>query len=315
MSRSWRVIAALLAILLTVYFLVVAFKSLDVVEARNALSSGPVLAALVAAAVLYACIVPITGWAWSVLLSSRGESWKPSLLMAVLGLAQLAKYIPGNVAQHAARAAIAVKQGMKPSSLVTTVAQETVLAVAASVLVGVLALAATGRGLTYLGPEYAKPIMFVGCVAMVSLVLFSLSVKRSSAKRIGPVRKALLLLTEGPGWRAAMTAMASYSANYLLIGAGFWLVAQTLDGSGGLSYFMVTAAFSLSWVLGFMTPGAPAGLGAREGVMLLLLQGAAPMETTVTFVLLARIATILGDGIGFLVGVVLHAFVNARGAK
>jgi uncharacterized membrane protein YbhN (UPF0104 family) len=306
MSRAWRVVAGLLAVALTVYFLVFAFKSVDIDDVHSAVSSAPVFLALIAAAILYACVIPITGWAWSVLLSSRGEVWRPLVLTAILGLAQLAKYVPGNVAQHAARAAIATRRGMTPVSLVATVAQETVLAIAASLFVGVLALLAAGQGLAHIGPQHAKIILIAGGAMLVLVAVFSLTKGGADGGEAKPWRKLLSALTHLPGRKATIAALSAYSVNYLLIGVGFWLLARALGDPGGLSYFMVTAAFSLSWLLGFMTPGAPAGLGAREGIMLMLLQGAAPVETAVTYVLLARIVTLLGDGICFVGGALLH---------
>lgn len=315
MTRIWRIVAGVVAVLLAVYFVAVALKTLDLGALRQAVSSVEVLVALLVAAVLYALIIPITGWAWAVLLSSRAESWRPSMLIAILGLSQLAKYIPGNVAQHAARAAISLQRGMKPASLVATVAQETVLAIAASVAIGLLALLISGRGLGSLEPRHANTVVIASVVLLVAVMAFSISRGGGKAKSSdGPVARLMVALMTLPGWKATGTALSAYSLNYLLIGAGLWLVASALDGSGDLSYLTVTAAFSLSWLLGFMTPGAPAGLGTREGIMLMLLQGASNAETLVTFVLLARVVTMVGDVISFLGAAWLQRKVKRVGA-
>jgi hypothetical protein len=300
MSLVWRGLAWVLAISLVVYFVIQASKALDLAVLREALSQSDVWLALLVGSLLYACIIPVTGWAWAILLSARSESWRPSTLAVILGLSQLAKYIPGNIAQHAARATIAMRQGMKPTSLIATVAQETVLAIAASVVIGLLALFIGNHGLTVLDPRQIKIMLIAGILLLTAfgvLLLFNRSMLASQGQGMGRLISALTTL---PGWKATSAALLAYSLNYLLVGIGLWCVAFALGESDSLSYLAVTAAFSLSWLLGFMTPGAPAGLGTREGIMLVLLQGTSTSEILVTFVLLARVVTMSGDIISFL---------------
>src|SRR3546814_10111891 len=70
-----------------------------------------------------------------------------------------------------------------------------------------------------------------------------------------------------PGPGATLIAVTIYAGNYLLIGLGIWLLAIALGMAHEIDYAMATSAFALSWILGFLAPGAPAGLGAREGLM------------------------------------------------
>jgi uncharacterized membrane protein YbhN (UPF0104 family) len=58
-------------------------------------------------------------------------------------------------------------------------------------------------------------------------------------------------------------------------------------------------------VVGFVTPGAPGGLGVREGLMLLML---APVYSTASagiLVIALRIATTLGDVLILIMGMLL----------
>ena len=76
---------------------------------------------------------------------------------------------------------------------------------------------------------------------------------------------------------------------------------------------LVTAAFALSWLVGFLAPGAPAGLGVREGIMVVLLSGAADNAQLLVFVLLARLVTMLGDACNFLIGSAWLAVDQSKG--
>ena len=298
MTRLLRTAGWLVAAALVGYFLWFAGRALDA-DALGGLLSLPVCLALVAAALLYATIIPVTAWAWARLLARQGEVWTARSLALLLGRVQLAKYVPGNVAQHAGRAILALRAGMGGRPLAVTVVQETVLATAASVLVGVLALAATAPGIAQL-PEGSRSWLLaagalLGCAVLV-LASFDLPVGRLAASRS---RIARLLARGGglPGHRVVLPALGAYVLNYLVIGLGLWLVARAAGLPAALDLWVATAAFALSWLLGFLAPGAPAGLGVREGIMALLLTGIVPDADALAFVLLARVVTLAGDAI------------------
>jgi Na+-transporting NADH:ubiquinone oxidoreductase subunit NqrB len=74
MSLVWRGLAWVLAISLVVYFVIQASKALDLAVLREALSQSDVWLALLVGSLLYACIIPVTGWAWAILLSAFSAS-------------------------------------------------------------------------------------------------------------------------------------------------------------------------------------------------------------------------------------------------
>ena len=67
----------------------------------------------------------------------------------------------------------------------------------------------------------------------------------------------------------------------------------------------LVAGFALAGIVGFVTPGAPAGLGVREGVMLLLLGTQYPAAEAGAIVVGLRLATTLGDILLFPIGLLL----------
>jgi uncharacterized membrane protein YbhN (UPF0104 family) len=92
-----------------------------------------------------------------------------------------------------------------------------------------------------------------------------------------------------------------------MIGYGLWLVAGSLTPAGvlvpGPVFFI--GAFASSWILGFVAPGAPAGLGIREAMLSAWLSGVLPPVEVVLLVVALRIATTLGDLINFIWGSVV----------
>src|SRR3546814_3308628 len=85
-----------------------------------------------------------------------------------------------------------------------------------------------------------------------------------------------------------------YVANFALVGFGLWIVASVLVPGTAISPILLTGAFASSWLIGFVTPGAPAGFGVREVVLSLWLSESMPASTFVVLVLALRIATTLG---------------------
>lgn len=305
--KGMRIVLYLIALSLAGYFVLSAFRALDIGAITKVLSSPPQVMAILLAACLYASIIPVTGWAWRQLLAGQSERWTVRDLTIILGLTQLAKYVPGNMAQHAARATLALRAGMDARAYFSTLAQETLLAVAASLIVGLALLAWSGHRIAQFPPSAS--IALYSAAAVLGIIIVVLASTRLGPvelrRRGGWVRRALALAGGLPGPSITLFALAAYVSNYLIIGIGLWLISTCYGAQ--LSFALVTAAFSLAWVLGFLAPGAPAGLGAREGIMLLLLHGTASPDHLTIFVLLARVVTILGDMLCFSVASLLKA--------
>ena len=303
MKAIWRIVTALVAIALIGYFIYFLSKSLDLGMVLAALSSPRQWAGLLAAVVLYAAILPLTAMAWRELLGAQNEDWNAGALFRIFGLSQLAKYIPGNVAQHATRAALCLRAGMGMRAFLLSVAQETLLTVAASVLVGLAALLLSKGGLARLSPTYTMVLVIAGSLLGAAVIVLASTRLTPGALqgRTGWLAGMVARFGGLPGPAVVAKALFAYSVNYVLIGAGLWILGLSIGVSSGIDFGLATAAFALSWTLGFLAPGAPAGLGAREGVMLLLLHGAVPDQQLAVFVLLARLVTMLGDALNFAV--------------
>ncbi|QSX36832.1 lysylphosphatidylglycerol synthase domain-containing protein [Shewanella sedimentimangrovi] len=84
-------------------------------------------------------------------------------------------------------------------------------------------------------------------------------------------------------------------------------------GSGAAANFwLLTGSFALAWVAGFVTPGAPAGLGIRETIMVTLLEPAYGPGAALSLALLLRLITSLGDALAFLAGLWLNRRQRSR---
>ena len=67
----------------------------------------------------------------------------------------------------------------------------------------------------------------------------------------------------------------------------------------------------MAWLAGLLTPGAPAGIGVRELVLVLLLKGIVPEAELLLAVLLSRLVTVGGDLLFYLVAMAIPAGLTA----
>jgi hypothetical protein len=94
----------------------------------------------------------------------------------------------------------------------------------------------------------------------------------------------------------------TYIFTFILNGIMFIIVLSSIGGIPNIKIALpIIGVYSLSWIIGFITPGAPAGLGIREAIMSAMLFGVIQENLVITAVLLFRIVTILGDVLGFII--------------
>jgi uncharacterized membrane protein YbhN (UPF0104 family) len=83
------------------------------------------------------------------------------------------------------------------------------------------------------------------------------------------------------------------------------LLARLLVPGAPHDYWLLISVFALAWVVGFITPGAPGGLGVREALMVLMLAPAYTAASASVLVIALRIATTLGDALILVIGLLL----------
>jgi hypothetical protein len=264
-------------------------------------TSGTVLA-LVSSTGLYVTMLLAGATAWYLLLRSTGSPASLAAVLSVCGLAQPAKYLPGNVGQYLGRAALARQQGIPLHGSALTLVFETSGLIVTAAAFAVL----TGFDRSAAAPSVeAWKVALLAAAAVAAPFLLVHILERWFAgalqKRLGVTRLPRPpVLTLG-------ACLTLYAACFLCGGFAFDQLARGLFGAGtGISWLHVLPAFALSWVAGFVTPGAPAGLGVREALLVggtaSLYGPGAALSTALAF----RLITVLGDGLAFLAGAALR---------
>lgn len=304
MKRRYRALglaAVLIVTALFVWYAVRALRGHDLsVYATPRAALGIALAALA-----WTCGAPLLALAWRGLLQGLGIRRSLRELFAIVGITQFAKYVPGNVAQYIGRVGMSLARGIPARPLAVTIVLETLLVIAAAVVMGVGTGAMSDIGLLAVR-HHGSQLALVALLVMLAIIglfvfhRFAPFVLRRFAPRYAPALDGTLL----PPRAVFARAFVIYCGLYIAMGIGLILLARCLLPGASHDYWLLTAALALSWVVGFVTPGAPGGLGVREGLLLLMLAPVYTAASASVLVIALRIATTLGDVLILALGLV-----------
>lgn len=207
---------------------------------------------------------------WWNLLEQFGACTSRRWAVRVYGTTQIAKYVPGNIFHLAGRQAMGMAAGLAGWPLAKSAVWELGLISAAGGLIGLLALPLLVPGF----PVAASAALFAASIGIALIVLLryiGLPAARAFGLYVGFLVISALLFV----------GLVELLADNPVAGVAFWL---PLGG-----------AYVLAWLIGLVTPGAPAGVGVRELVLLFLLKGAVCEADLLLAVVLGRVVTVGGD--------------------
>lgn len=220
------------------------------------------------------CALLFAGYALSAALWGRivrdlgGPAVPGWVAVRLFMIANLGRYVPGKVWQIAGLAVLAGRRGV-PAATATGAAvlgQGIALAAAAGIGTGAL-LGAPQAGAGARGAAFAL-------VAAVGVGLAPPVFRRVTALWFRLARQEA---PAGLGSVHAVRWVGAYAVNWLLYAFAFWVLAVSLGLDAPL--LPVASAFAAAYVFGYVMIFAPAGVGVREGFLVLLLSphlGAGP---------------------------------------
>lgn len=249
-----------------------------------------------------------------VALSASGMAWRYALRMvapehplplgpaaSVFFISQAGKYIPGSVWPVVLQMEMTRKYGIARAASGAGMLVTMLISTVTSGWVAIAALA--GSNLDALRTYwYTFPLLVVGLVALTPPVLTALLRLAGRVLR-RPVITAPLT------WRALTPIVLWSFAAWPAFGLHAWIIASDLTDAD-VPFATATGAFALAWVVGFLVFFSPAGVGAREGVLVVAFSGVLSTGEALTFAVVSRvILTVVDVGAA---GVALAARAWAR---
>lgn len=212
-------------------------------------------------------------------------------------IANLGKYIPGKVWSIAGAAMLAQRAGVSASAAVAAGALIQALSLSSGVIV--VALLAP-HSLRSLSPVMTTATVVAGALAALGVVALSSARALAVIQRWLPERIPRLV----PIPRAAtLVAFTTNAIGWGAYGAAFLCLVRGLTPDVQVTWFQATTVFAASYVVGLVAVFAPAGLGPRESLFVLLLMDPLGPKRAVALALATRVLltiTELGAAVPFL---------------
>jgi hypothetical protein len=221
--------------------------------------------------------------AWWETLESQSVTMSRTHCMSLFGISQLAKYVPGTVFQYLGRHAGGTVAGIRSRPLIKSYGWELGLLLLAGAVTALLALPLTGLTATA-----GLPGLIFVMAAALCFGLMNFMAGRHLARALGLY--LIYILLSGTSFALILALRGSWPAP---VGPSI-----LLEWIG---------AYAVAWVLGLVTFGAPAGLGAREAVLFALLSRSVGQSDLLGSIVLVRLANLGGDAFFFLLAVSMKA--------
>jgi uncharacterized membrane protein YbhN (UPF0104 family) len=260
----------------------------------------------VAAAVLsvagVALTIALNGVMWRALLKDQGVDLAPSKAKQIIAISQFGKYLPGNVGHFAGRAALGHAAGIPYTVTLGTILIETLWNLAVGTGFAAVALLLYSDSLRSLMPHAIGQLeLGLLTVSLTILPWFGIvTLNRlfpALSRRLGGGKPVAT-----PSLRTSLIVGAVVVVGFLILGGILKLQALWLFGVESGDFLTLTCLFVASWLVGYVIPGAPGGVGVREAMMVLLFTPVVGAGAAVGLGVSMRLATMLGDSVSFLLG-------------
>jgi len=228
---------------------------------------------------IYSAVNFMLGCTWKYLLMFFGITVTWCWALRTYGISQLAKYVPGNIFHFAGRQSLGLAAGLPGWPLAKSAIWEIGLIAFSGGLFGVLLF----------------PLLFPSISVSIALGLFTAIF-------------AVALLTMK--YYFSVNFIKAFVCNlfFLTISGMIFvgLLFQISEVSVRCSMLIpLCGAYVIAWLAGLLTPGAPAGVGVRELVLLFLLKGIVDEKDLLLIIVSGRFVTVVGDVLFFILALLI----------
>lgn len=213
---------------------------------------------LVLSFIILLTVYPEGAYGWYLILKNNNIKIKPYEGVRIWIISNTARYIPGKVWQYVGRVEMAREAGIARNFAVSSLLLEIFLVLLAGLCISILALPFVNLGsfyISYWAFLLAAPLILIHpTVSNWFIELIAKFTKRE-------IKKFALTLSFG----STLNILIWFSINFLLNGLALSFLIKALGREVGImDFFMFSGFYSISWVLGFISLIAPAGVGVSE---------------------------------------------------
>lgn len=256
--------------------------------------------------ILYILVVTNGCLIWHTLMKGFTDFKMPFLKsLHIFFLAQLAKYAPGNIGHHVGRLYLTKKYQYNSLQVISAMIIENILPIIASCVFILYLLYVNQTSITEYTQTQLGNNALVYALMPIVLIFFAVFFIRNKILRIS--RK---YVDENMRFRNILMSLILSFLNFIVLGFILLFLIKNHFSTTHDDFVLITSIFAVSWLLGFVTPGSPGGIGVREALLVLFLTPLYGEAISVWLSIMLRIITTVGDGLAFLIGMALAPYVN-----
>ena len=305
MNKKIRILGIII-MAVAVVFLVRRFLSFQVDFARLFTAETIPGLVVVTVAVMASLLLSCIGWTiWLSFFSKKRVRVLPTYSVYVKS--NIAKYLPGNVGHYAMRQLYGASLGIKQKELLFSSVLE-IFCMALTALILSLILA-RDVFFTFMHDAFQRawvlPVVIIVIAALVTGGIIFMRRKNISFSEVMDYlrQKAFRL--------SLIAVIGIIVCNLMIFGTTLLLLFITIGNVSGVNSLLIISAGIVSWLIGFITPGVPGGIGVREAVMLLMLSPFIAEEIVLYVAVVQRVAFIFSDVLSWIVGKALERKASA----
>jgi glycosyltransferase 2 family protein len=191
-----------------------------------------------------------------------------------------ARYIPGGAMTVAVRMLERERLGATRAQMISATAYEQAVAAAAAAAVSLAAFAVAGE----------KPP--VVALVVLGVVLVLTGVAQPVARWWMRQRELTSVVVRT---RTLASALVLGACSWLVAGAAAWVFVDSLAAADTPAFAFLLGAYTFAWLIGFVVPFAPSGLGVREATLIALLAPSLGVGPATAVTVGLRLANVAGD--------------------
>lgn len=255
---------------------------------------------------LFALLVHFLSYSksWQKIMCMLGSSISFTQSSWMISTTQIAKYLPGRIWYMVGRVYVGKKEKMSSKNLAVSMILETCLLIISSCIIFLLSVIMVGNY------SFAN--------LSICLILLVIAIIILNPHILSRVVNFLLQILKKPSIKITVSYSQILKLSIYFFGLwiaqiiGFYFVINAIYPMPISKIFTLSAAYTLSWMTGFVVIFAPGGLGVREGMMTLLLSPILPAPLAIAISFIARIWITLFEIVIFFVGLLVKRLSNLK---
>ena len=231
-----------------------------------------------------------TGQVWGLILKALGYPVSSGWAIRTFLLTNMIKYLPSNLLHLYGRALAAKKIGVSTQAASLSIILDAMLVIASAGILGLFTI--PKQGLLAAGLGLAAIFILIH----PHILRFFLQRTKLPFKAKNSPRQTTLLPIE----KYPLDLLLGELAYVFLRGVGFLFTVYALTNLPFSQVPQLISVYSIAWLLGYITPGAPGGIGVYEATLIELLELTTNLQEAhiLAAVALSRLVATLAEVIG-----------------